>query len=188
MTDYRLDADEVLLVECENVSPIGNKLFNTNGTLALTNKNVLFVTFTIFGKVKNIEKWSLSNIKVFNDMAQARLETKFGESPELTIYYKNDQRGYTMYENSKAKEFVNQLNKLVTGKEMNVTNSGLASGAAILGQTLRETANAFKTAFGIKEKEPEKTLMVCPGCAATVTGIKGSITKCEYCGTSIKLV
>lgn len=43
------------------------------------------------------------------------------------------------------------------------------------------------TAFGIKGKEPEKTVMACTGCAASVTGIKGSIVKFEFCGNEMKL-
>lgn len=187
MLDYGLRSNEAVLVECTGVMPNDHKLFSSNGTLVLTSQNILFVTTTVFGKVKDIDKHPLSDVKVYDDTAQVKLEEKFGESPILNIYLKDGQLSYTMYEKGKAKEFVNQLNKAVTGRDVEIVNKSAIPGAAFVGETLKGTANAFKSALGIKPKEPEKVAMPCTSCGATISGIKGTVIKCEYCGSSVKL-
>lgn len=187
MLDYGLGADEVILVECENVISDGKKIFKTPGNLVLTNKHILFATLNMFGKVKDVERHPLSDIKVYDGTVQAKLDAKFGENPALNIFYKNGQAGYTMIDKSKAIEFVKQLNKTVTGNDIEI-ETGISAGAAMLGEALRSTTAAFKNAFGIKEPEPEKTIVSCTGCGATITGVKGSLVKCEFCGCSVKLI
>ncbi len=186
MHDYGLSSDEVVLVECENVTPKDKKAFNSSGNLVLTNKNILFATFTMFGKVKNVDRHPVSDVKVFDGIVQAKLDLRFGDNPVMNIYYKASQVSYMLTDNVKAKEFVKQLNKLVTGNDIEI-ESGLTAGAAMLGEALGGMASAFKGAFGIKEKEPEKIVMPCTGCGASITGIKGSLVKCEFCGCTVKL-
>lgn len=187
MLDYGLGADEVILVECENAIHDEKKIFKSPGNLVLTNKQILFATLNIFGKVKDVDRHPLSDIKVFDGMVQAKLDAKFGENPVLNIFYKNGQASYTLIDKSKAIEFVKKLNKTVTGDDIEV-ETGLSAGAAMLGEALRSTTAAFKNAFGIKEPEPETIVMSCTGCGAKITGVKGSLVKCEFCGCSVKLI
>ena len=187
MLNYELDSDEVVLVECENVMPKDNSFFSSSGNLVLTNKNILFATLTFFGKVKSVDKHPISEVKVFDDTVQAKLDMKFGENPILNIFYKNGQNSYMIPDKSKAKIIVKQLNKIITGNDIEI-ESELAAGAAMLGEALKGTASAFMSAFGAREKEQEETVMSCPGCGASITGVKGSVVKCEFCGSTVKLI
>lgn len=187
MLDYGLESNEVVLVECEKAVPRENNFFNTEGVLVLTNKNILWVTTNFFGKVKDIIKHPLSDIKIYDGKAQVKLEEKFGEEPVLSLYYKNGQISYRMYEKANVKDFVNQLNKTVTGSDEDIVVKGAIPGVAFVGETIKGTADAFKSAFGIKPKKAEQAAIQCTYCGAKISGIKGTVVKCEYCGSSIRI-
>lgn len=187
MIDYDLRSDEAVLVECSDVTLNDGKLFSSAGTLVLTSRNILFATTNMFGKVKNIDRHPLSDVKVYDDKAQVKIDEKLGEPATITIFFKNGQISYTANEKGRAKEFVNQLNKVVTGREDDLVAKSAIPGTAFVAETLKGTIGTFKNAFGIKQKEPEKCALNCPRCGASISGIKGRVTQCPYCDSSVQL-
>ena len=184
MDEYGLGQSEVVLSEFENVSLADGKFFSASGDLALTNQRIVFVQKDFFGRVKNRNSYPLSSIKVYQNKAQIKYDQNVCN---LVIYLSNEILSYNISSIMKKDviKFINQINKLLFGEdaeEIKNTIPGLES----LTSALKDTVNVVKGSFGIKEKE-NKGVQVCPGCGYRISGIKGKVVRCQYCGTSTKI-
>lgn len=187
MADYNLDSDEMFIFECEDVTLDEKKMVNRKGSVVLTNKNLIWVTKNLFGKVKNIEKYPIKEIKIYDEKAQVTVKEKMGEEPKLLVFFKGFELTFIMESKTKARELANNINKCVTGSEADLLPKRSIPGTAFMAETLKGTVGTFVNAIGKKQKVAEKMSKSCPACGAKVSGIIGSIVKCEYCNTEIKL-
>lgn len=187
MDNYHLEPDEAVVVECESVTLEEGKLINTSGTLILTSQNLIWLTKGVFGKTKSVQKYPLTEVKIFNNEAQVKLDEKIGEDSLLSVFFKNFQLRFRLMERKKARELFNNIHKLVTGSADDLVSVSAIPGVDFIANTLKETASVFMKSFGIKMNQPEPVTTKCGNCGAPISGLSGQVVKCSYCDTSIKL-
>ncbi len=172
MVDYNLDSDEVVIVECEDIQSDSRE----RGNLVLTNKNIIWASKNIFGKIKQITKRNINDIKIYEGRAQAKLE-----NGKLLIYFKNEQFAYYIYSRSKGKEIVNNINKILLDVNLNVDSRKALPGTEAIAGTIKSTLNVFKESLGKNKMISKK----CESCGASLSGKKGETDKCPYCDSYI---
>lgn len=171
------------MVECENVRLDNGNLLPNIGSLVLTNQNVIWATKTMFGRTKEIQKYLISSVKIYDNKAQVQIEEKIGESTLLTIHFQYQYIRFSIDEKVKAREFVNNLNKIATGIDNDIIAKHVIPGAAFIGETLKGTVLTFKNAI----KSHKNISQSCNAYGASISGIKGQIVKCPYCNSENKL-
>lgn len=181
LIDYKLESDEVLLLELNcSVNTSTNK---ATGTLAaLTNRNIILVFKGIFGGIKEIKKYSLGDVNMFQDRAAITLNEKLLDNSTIDINLKRDRLhiSYTSEEKKSGKEFVQQLSKMITGDE-NRFNQTSFKGMTAIADSLKGTIGVFKKS--VSRYSNKKIVIDCRGCGASLTTVKGKIVYCPYCDT-----
>ena len=179
MIDYNLEANEVLLVELRcNAETNSNRAISHD--VALTNNNIILVYKGTFGKVKEIRKYPLYDVNIFDGRAAIIFNEKLLDSSIINITMKTDriQIRFAPEEKKKGREFANQLNKLVSNEDENIAQSSIP-GMRAVADSVKGTIDVFKNSFGIK---PKKLVVRCSGCGVNIAGEKGKIVYCQYCG------
>ncbi len=183
---FTLESDEVMILKAERVWH-GGAFAGWTDDLILTNKRVTIVKKGMFGNVKDIIKYPLSEIKVYNDQAQA-MNTKDGRGmPQLEIFFTSGEEKFQFQNARVINDWVMKINELVTGKVSTKidNNSRMAiPGSAFIAKTLKGTIDTYKDAFGIKKKV-ETVSCRCKACGASVSGEKGTTGKCPYCDSFV---
>ena len=182
---FSLDPDEVMILKAENVWH-GGAFAGWTDDLILTNKRITIVRKGMFGNVKEIIKHPLSEIKVYNDQAQA-INTKDGRGmPQLEIYFTSGEEKFQFQNPRIINDWVMKINEVVTGKAITPDNSAKMAipGSEFLAKTLKSTIDTYKDAFGIKKKV-EQVSCRCQACGASVSGEKGTTGKCPYCDSFV---
>ncbi len=195
MEHLKLNPSEVQLYKLDYVSQNGGRLLNNTGELVLTNTDIIFVTKGSFGGIKDITRYPLSQIKMYNGEPQVMVG-RDSKSLQITIdiYLLNGQESFTLYNSVSKKEavkFRNAVYKHLTGyepeDEPNSNIVGAIPGAAFVADTLKGTVDVFKNSFGIKSKgasnENEQVTKKCLSCSAPLSGRRGQRVKCKYCDT-----
>ena len=198
MEDFELQRDEILLVSSGDAQLSGHSgervhhLQCTGGSLALTDRNLIWVSTLSSGflglkKERILERFPLSRIKMFQGRPRAQLEEGFGEDSRLTFYFDDCVLEFTFDDDKKApRAFVNQLNRAVTGADEDIYVTNAIPGAEFIADTIRDTVDVFRERFGFK-KAPEQVVRYCSGCGASLSGLRGSVLSCPYCGCRNKL-
>ena len=65
-----MDIDEAVILQNNNVACTTNSLPVFKDELVLTNKNIIYVCIGVFGRVKEIKKYPLEQIKLYNNKPQ----------------------------------------------------------------------------------------------------------------------
>ncbi len=183
-----LGLDEVVILKKDDVKH-GNGIFSGGtDTLILTNKRIIYIKKGMFGKEKGRESFLLSNIKIYNNKAQAVISSSDQFESTLEIYFINGVESFEFDSKSDVVTWIKKINELTTGtviKDEEVNNSsGFATAIRSIANTIKEGINIYKGVFKEEEKK-ERISCKCEGCGATCTGFKGETTKCEYCGNFI---
>lgn len=184
MIDYKLDIDEVLLVEL--ITGAETKEFRYKRyNIALTNKNIIFVSTGLFGKAKDNKKYPISDVKQYEGKAAIAYTEKMLDDSVIDISLINNRIKITVFHEDKkvARDFVNQLNKLVTGSDDKLTQKTIP-GIEGLAESVKGSIDVVKKTFGIK---PKQVVAKCSGCGVSITGDAGSIINCPYCGNANQL-
>lgn len=178
---YDLDSNESVVLKNTRVKT-GGVFATYTDELVLTNLNIIYINKNFLGKVKSVNKYSVKQIKVYNDKAQALLGTDDRGYPQLEVYLKSGQVAFGFETKTEIKKWVNSINELVTGDPGPYpTSDNIAfAGAAIVADTLKGTIDAFQQAFG---KKQEKVTANCNSCNAPLIGFKGQTVTCKYCGS-----
>ncbi len=186
---FSLDSDEVIILKQENVWH-GGIMAGYTDDLVLTNKALAIVKKGVFGNIKQIIRYPLENIKVYNEQAQAILgKANTNGAPQLEVYFINGQENFVFRSKRDIYVWVEKINELVTGnKTTTIDNNARMAipGSAFIAKALKGTIDTYKDAFGIKKKI-ERISNACPTCGASVTGIRGQTIKCPYCDSYIDL-
>lgn len=185
MSAYDLEFDEVVIVEIENVKWEEGPSFQKKGSIVLTNKHIIWCRKGFFGGIKELEKTSVNEVKLYENRVQAKAEKVVNTNAiQLKIYYVDHDVTYRTTEKKKAKDFVKELNKVVTGEDPTVQDiftSQILPNAEVVAESLKETFNVFVNAFGTQVTGS------CSSCGASISGIKGQTVNCPYCNGSTKL-
>ena len=186
MADFlNLGPDEAVILKTENIGY--GTLSALKDELILTNKAVIYVKRGLLGNAKNITRFPLNEIKVYNDQAQAMCSRAQNGYPRLEIYFTDSKQNFLFYKKSDVIKWVDKINELVTGKKTTTseTNARMAlPGSEFIAKTLKGTLDVYKDTFGFTKKIQQRSCK-CPGCGSSLTGSKGETTQCPYCGTYV---
>lgn len=186
MENYNLLENEAIILKNERAyHPIGRKIGNP-GELVLTNLNIFYSKKGIFGGTKEILKFPLSEIKIIDGNPQVNLGKNANSQYQMEIYFRNSQECFyfVAYGKKELIKWIDKISELLTGKQANIDDRerNYVPGVSEFAGALKNTIGTMKDAFGIKEKEPEKVTIRCMSCGAPLTGNKGSVIKCRFCG------
>ena len=189
MEDYKLDCDEIVLVEPFYVSLEDKKTDKfINGELMLTNKYIIWSRdpkrSLFHGKQTfPIEKYKVESIKIHDGIPQIKMHTS--EFDNLLIYLKNKTMSFEFYEIEPVQKLINEASRLLTGNAVLFESGNAIKGSEQIANKLAGTVNAFKNAFGVKPQQEsyETVSKNCKNCGAQLTGIRGKAIKCPYCDT-----
>lgn len=189
---YKLLANEAIIMKFENVFH-----GNDNGELILTNQNLIHVASKgILRTTYIVQKYQIKQIKVFGNQAQIFL----GKAGNMDVYFVNGQQSFKFINNEsffsekkaekEAEKWASAINKLLTGEEVEIDVSpkkGIPE-IEMLADAVGGTVGAFKDALGIGKKASsaptEMTAKKCESCGASISGRKGKVARCAYCGNS----
>ena len=180
MVDYSLLPNEGVLLKNESVwHPIGKRNGNI-GELILTNLNLIYLKKSAFGGIKEVLK--LNQIKIIDDNVQVIISKSSGNFCQMELFFINSHEVFIF--NSLIKKQVlrwaDKISELLTGHEANIDPSerNTIPGFGIATDLLKNTIGTFKEAL----KEKENVTNRCISCGAPLSGIKGEVKKCKYCG------
>lgn len=151
MKDYQLKPDEVVLYK----GAVDYSEQDGNTQLVFTNLNVVLITKSkkIFEEEKvEIEEFSLSKIKFFNDVPQVKREKLTVE-----IYFTDGEVEFSFEKQSELHKFLTAALKLLTGKSSaERTAAKVKNAIALVNDTLGIDV-VKETGSSIKEGIPGKT-------------------------------
>ena len=191
MAKLNLMPNESIILKSNNVAQGGLMAAYTD-ELILTNQNIIHVKKGVFGNTKNVKRYPVNQIKIFNGEPQAILGKQQNGSPQLEIYFLNGHEcfGFQSMTKKEVVQWINAITKLVTGHESTTVPLGFAiPGTEYLAETIKGTVDTFKNTIGIKSKKidnggsSEKVTKKCISCSAPLTGNKGQTMHCKYCDT-----
>ena len=168
--------------------------------LVLTNRHLLVVSKTVFGRVKSVKSYQVDQIPVANGQAQIKIDKNAGYK-EFFIQLKNgDQLRVVSAQNEDFTSFGSQINLLLTGAATapSVTNS---SPIGVITDSLQSAFAAFGSIANVSDKAniettrqhkrtnqaPQSVSRQCVGCHAPITGYSGQAVTCKYCDTEQSL-
>ena len=183
MNGINWEANEGIILKSTEVLH-GGFMASYSDELILTNLNIIHVTKGMFGKTKNIEKFSIRDIKVFEDKAQCFLGKQANGSPSLEIYFFNKQESFGFRKKTEVMKWVKSINELLCeNADVSAMGQFALPGTEFLAETIKDTISSFK---GIWESK-EKISTNCISCGAPISGYKGKQVQCSYCNTHQKL-
>ena len=182
------DPDEAVLLKQEFAIHVTQN--NKPIELYLTNKNIVAVgekKLSFGRKTKEMIKYPLSSIKIYENEAQALITDHPKGMPFLDIYFISGQESFAMHHKKDVIEWVKKINELLTGEKKSSAQKNdriIIPGADTVAKALKGTIDTYKDTFKIKKKS--KTVK-CPNCGAPVSGTKGTDVKCSYCGSPVNI-
>ena len=195
MQKFSLLPDEFLILKAESVSH-GDFGMYTND-LYLTNRSLVFVQKGMFGKIKNEQRFYISEIKVYNGKPQTFMVSKPNGNVFLEIHFRDSIEAFGFPNTSvncsakqQVSDWINAIFETVTGRKAPVQAVGKdenENDGTIIG-IFKEISRDI---IGIKPKRyepppvsaPEYVSKKCISCLAPLYGTKGELVHCEYCDT-----
>ena len=189
MAKYSLQPNEAVLLKDESVAH-GGFFAGYTDELILTNLHLVLVKKGLFGNGKGIRTFPINQVKVHDGQAQALIGKKANGSPALDVYFVNGHEQFDFQSGGKKKiqMWISKLNQAATGQESSGDqNTGMAlPGAFLIAGVLKDTFGVFKTKLG-PSAATATVAAKCGACGAPSSGARGSVIKCEYCGTAHQL-
>lgn len=191
MAKFNLMPNESIILKSEGVM-YGGLMAAYTDELILTNQNIILVKKGIIGNVKNVKKFPVNQIKMYNGEPQAIVRKNQNGLNGLEIYFLNGHESFGFRSSNKKEvvQWVNAICKLLTGQESTTVPAGVViPGTEYLVETIKGTVDTFKNAFGVKSKatgksvSSEKLTKKCISCSAPLSGKKGQTMHCKYCDT-----
>ena len=201
MAKYVLQHNEAVLRTSESGVQRGNGVFSAfKDELVLTNLHLIWVNKGMLGNVKHIEYLPLAMVKVHNDQAQALLTKSSNGLPQLVVFFQDGEEVFKFQSGGKREigRWIDAINGAVTGDSAGANASGASARMALPGtgavaETLRDTFSQFRTTFkggatgSGAQAQPVRVSSKCASCGASISGIAGTVAKCQYCDTESKL-
>ena len=155
-------------------------------SLILTNQSLICIKRGLLGKVKDVKRYSLSDIVIANGKPQVQSGRFDNVTRSLDIYLKQGELRVEMLWEEEILDWVDEITLVLTGH-----TSGLKPESdgfeKFSGEVLKVAENVdkamgkFRKAFGIKSNAQASGK--CPGCGAPITGTEGEAVQCPYCAT-----
>lgn len=190
MAKYNLQPNEAVVLKAESVQRGNGLLSAFTDELVLTNLHLIWVNKGMLGNVKRIEYFPLALVKVFNDQAQALLAKSGNGTPQLEVFFQNGEEVFKFRSGGKREigKWVDAINRVVTGNGAEITSKALP-GTGIVAETLRDTFSQFRGSFGGggKGSSAVRVSSKCSGCGASISGISGTVARCQYCDSESML-
>lgn len=169
----------------------------TSGELMLTNLNLVFIkTKGLFRTTYIPVLYPIRNIKKYNEKAQLIL----GNDGSISIQFRDGQETFEFWnddvlfsEKKAAKEasrWAQAIDQLINGQVPDTIEPADPSreNVEVIAESLKDTIDIFKTALGAKSTAKSKAVAAkCSACQAPVSGLKGQIVHCQYCGSKQEL-
>lgn len=189
--DLGLQPNEGIIFQSDNVRHGSSVWASSNDELILTNINIIYVAKNAFGKVKNIQKYPLNQLKVVNGQPQVMMGKNSQGGPQLQFYFRNGQESFEFshFGRKEISKWIDGIYQAVTGNPVPATdrkNFMAIPGTEQVVGTVKDTIGAFKDALGLKSKgnfETGNVTVKCIGCMAPLSGAKGETVRCKYCDT-----
>ena len=187
MGEYLLQPDEFVIMEETNVTNAnGNKI-----RLVLTDRNLLATTFNIWGNAKETKRYPLNKLKEQKGEPNI-ITTKESGRSWLTLCYPSGQLSFHfdnfLAERKWQKAIVKAYKDRMATEKKEVREEEKRSRAENggLGKMIAPAIGLFdsaKNSVTTMVSKPKVELLVrCPYCGAELSGMKGDIAECEYCG------
>jgi len=187
---YGLQPNEVVLLKDERVMH-GGMWSSYTDELLLTNLNLVLLKKGMLGKPKDVLRFPLTQIKVYNQQAQAAIGKGMTGSDLLEVYFLNGQEQFAFQSGgtNKINEWIAKINQAVTGNEAPVQQSSSMAlpGAEKVAGVLKDTLGVFKSKFGSQTEAPVRIAGKCRGCGAPLAGFRGQTITCAYCDSTQQL-
>ena len=189
MSGLNFLTDEAVIRKQEEVMTPGFFKVRTN-ELILTNKAILYVKKLPFGKIKEVERHPLSDVRVVNGEVQARLGKPSNVSVSLDVYFTYGQESWEMIWEKDVKSWIAEITGVITGVHVEKKDDEFAwvgdvmanMGAVTEGlDSLAGGLNNVRRAMGMKSTE--EASCKCSACGASINGTRGESVQCPYCGT-----
>lgn len=103
MAKVNLMPNESIILKSTNVAHGGLMAVYTDD-LILTNQNIIHVKRGVFGNTKNVKKYPVNQIKIFNGIPQAILGKQRSGNLQLEIYFLNGLECYGFQTFSKKRD------------------------------------------------------------------------------------
>lgn len=150
MSDYNLYPNEAILLKSEDVFQGIRK-----GDLVLTNLAILWAEKNFFGKVKNVNRISFNQVKMYNGNPQVRLGKAGNGIPQLEIYIINGQEKFSfnnkLFAKREISKWVNEITQAITGHTPDKSFTAIP-GTEFVVDTLKGTVDAFTDSLGLKKR------------------------------------
>jgi hypothetical protein len=189
----KLNPDETVVLRCEGVG-YGNTMFGKNHELILTNQAILLQKMGLFGKPKDVLRFPLADIRVVNGQVQVMMGKKDFVTPSLDVYFESGMESFLITWEKDIRQWIKTITALVRGEPLPQQNefedleedmAKMAAFAENLSGSLSDSIFKVRDALGMKSHE--QMAEQCPSCGASLTGLRGEVTQCPYCGSYIKL-
>lgn len=181
----KLNPDEAVVRRSEKIGYGKKKPFEIPGNrdeLVLTNQSLILIKKGLLGGVKDYVRFPLSEVMIANGEAQAHVGKADFMTPTLDVYFQSGQESFRFEWESDARDWADSINEILTGKapekkdDMAWVAETLAMADSVAG-----SINKVRNALGIGQEEEASG--ICPGCGASISGIRGKTIQCPYCGT-----
>ena len=184
MDDFTLLPDESVVTRNDDVTYGNRSMFGngSKGALILTSRRLVLLKKGMFGKVKDVSSFALSDIIISNGHPQVQAR-KRPFNPSMDVYFTGGEESFRFTWPEEAAEFAAAVISTITGQEVEVASGDdkfIENAAAAL-EKINHIANKLRRTFGLQSTETMSA--DCPGCGASLTGTAGETVKCPYCGT-----
>lgn len=189
MDDYNLEPGEYVILQTMPVNLIDGDQKESLDEVVLTDRTLILVTTVstgLFSSEKYVKRCPLSHVSYSADEPVVMV-LKRGDSYWLQASFEGESISLEFPENPKqeAKRWSAAIKHAIEGEYDSINTNFLPPRE--IGDFLDNVRGAAKS-MGFKDKPAEKgpsrrVNKKCPGCHAPLTGIRGHIVTCEYCGT-----
>lgn len=205
-SNFNLMPNESIILKETSVAHGGVMAVYTD-ELILTNLAIICINKGVFGNTKNIYRYPLNQIKMYNGKPQAIQGKLSNGVPALEVYFMNGMESFNFQTMNKRniQRWIDEITKVICGLSddmSNLDNSNdndydsdtLVGAFKEVGDQFKEVGSELMGAFGIKmpkintksssNNASEKVSKKCTSCSAPLIGVRGQVIKCKYCDTN----
>lgn len=183
MSEYKPQASEVIFLEEIGSYEVGRK---ASGDCEIVLSNIHLIIDDL--DTRRRFKFLLSDLKRFNNQPQVRETSDIC----LQMYFGKEKVILGISPKKTCKKWSKAIVQAALGKGVNesLLDNMSIPGSEFVAKTLKDTVGTFAQTFGIKVKERESNEMIakkCTSCSAPISGMKGQVVRCQYCGSDQQL-
>ncbi len=202
--EYMMMPNEAIILKEVGIAH-GGVMASYTDELMLTNLNIICTSKGVFGNIKKIYQYPLSQIKKYNGRPQVLSGNKSNGSSSLEVYFINggvETFNFQWGNRRKIRQWIDAIDKLIGGGSVDqsaiIDADDYDDGGTVVG-VIKEVGGQVKDvgaellgSLGFRprkkkesvyEKNGENVSKRCASCSAPLVGRKGHTVKCKYCDT-----